>query len=127
MSDKYLVSVDKKKNRLFIEIYVFDLGLKEIVADEIFKKAQQLEAGWGCISNLSYIEFELTSEILDIFETQMSFLKQLGMGQLVRVLNESQLPFHEELKKRSMEIAGYEGLKAGSVEEAEAILDLVQK
>jgi hypothetical protein len=126
MKNKYSVIADKEKNRLYIYLYVFDLELSEKITDEIFTKAQQLAAGWGCIVDFTALgAFTLTWEVLEKIENVISFLKPLGVGQLVRVLNENQDPFHDEIKKRSIEIAGYEGIKARTVQEADSILNLI--
>jgi hypothetical protein len=71
------------------------------------------------------MEHPLTIDLLDKAETVMSFLKQIGMGQLVRVLTEEQSSLSAELKNRSMEIGGYEGIVARTKQDADAILDRI--
>jgi hypothetical protein len=55
----------------------------------------------------------------------MSFLKPLGMRQLVRVLKEKQSSLNDELKNRSMIIGKYEGIVARTIQDADAILDRI--
>jgi len=53
----------------------------------------------------------------------ISILKQLGMGQLARVLTSEQSSLSNELKNRSIEIGGYEGIAARTIQDADTILD----
>ena len=125
MGDPYRVIADKEKNRLYIDLYFTEIEQAEKIEDEIFAKAKQLAAGWGCIVNYTSVDVPLTIDLLDKAETVMSFLKQLGMGQLVRVLTEEQSSFSDELKNRSMEVGGYEGIVARTRQDAYTILDRI--
>jgi hypothetical protein len=125
MGDPYRVIADKEKNRLYIDLYLTEIEQAEKIEDEIFAKAKQLTAGWGCIVNYTSVDVPLTIDLLDKAETVMSFLKQLGMGQLVRVLMEEQSSFSDELKNRSMEVGGYEGILARTRQDADTILDRI--
>ncbi len=125
MGDPYRVIADKEKNRLYIDLYLTEIEQAEKIEDEIFAKAKQLTAGWGCIVNYTSVDVPLTIDLLDKAETVMSFLKQLGMGQLVRVLMEEQSSFSDELKNRSMEVGGYEGIVARNRQDADTILDRI--
>jgi RNAse (barnase) inhibitor barstar len=125
MGDPYRVIADKEKNRLYIDLYLTEIEQAEKIEDEIFAKAKQLTAGWGCIVNYTSVDVPLTIDLLDKAETVMSFLKQLGMGQLVRVLMEEQSSFSDELKNRSMEVGGYEGIVARTRQDADTILDRI--
>ena len=125
MGDPYSVIADKEKNRLYIDLYPTEIEHVEKVEDEIFAKAKQLASGWGCIVNYTAVDVPLTIDLLDKAETVMSFLKQLGMGQLVRVLTEEQSSLKDELKNRSMEIGSYEGIVARTTQDADTILDRI--
>lgn len=125
MRDSYTVMADRGKNRLYIDLFLAEIEQAEKIEDEIFATAKQLTAGWGCIVNYTAVNVPLTMDLMEKAETVMSFLKQLGMGQLVRVLTEKQSSLKEELKIRSMNIGGYEGLVARTKEDADAILDRI--
>jgi len=124
MEKQYLVVVDKEKNRLYIDLYNIDTEQSDQIIDEIFAKAQQLKAGWGCIVNYTKVDILLSKEILEKAETAMSFLKQLGMGQLARVFTEEQSSYADELKQRSMKVGRYEGIGVRTVQDADAIFDI---
>ena len=79
-------------------------------------------AGWGCIVNYTEIDVPLAEDLLDKAEAIMSFLKQLGMGQLIRVPTEKQYSLNDELKIRSMKIVGYEGILAKTAKDANITL-----
>lgn len=125
MEHPYRVIADKEKNRLYIDLYLTEIEQAEKIEDEIFAKAKQLTAGWGCITDYTAVYVPLTIDLLDKAETVMSFLKQIGMGQLVRVLSEEQSSLSDELKNRSMEVGGYEGIVARTKQDADAILDRI--
>jgi hypothetical protein len=126
MDIPYKVIADKKKNRLYIDLYLTEPGQAEKIVDEIWEKAKQLTVGWGCIVNYTEIDVQLTKDLLEKAEDVMSFLRPLGMGQLVRVLTEEQSSLNDELKQRSLEIGGYEGIVARNTHDADTILDCVQ-
>ena len=125
MEPPYRVIADKEKNRLYVELNLTKIEQTEKIEDEIWSKAKQLSVGWGCIANYSAFSAPLTIDLLDKAETIMSFLKQLGMGQLVRVLKEEQSSLGDELKNRSIKIGGYEGIVARTIEDANIILDRI--
>lgn len=125
MKNPYSVIADEVKNRLYINFYLTEPEQAEKIEDEIWGKAVQLTVGWGCIVNYTEADVPLTIELLKKAETVMSFLKPLGMGQLVRVLSEKQYHLNNELKNRSMKIGGYEGIVARTIQEANTILDCI--
>jgi hypothetical protein len=125
MGEPYTVIVDKGKNRLYVDLCLTEIRQAENIEDEIWTKAKQLKAGWGCIANFTAFNVPLTVDLLEKAETVMSFLKPLGMGQLVRVLTEEQSSLGDELKKRSIKIGGYEGISARTLQDADSILDHV--
>ena len=116
------VIADKKKSRLYIELQLTESEQAEKIEDEIWTKAKQLVAGWGCIVNYTEIDVPLAEDLLDKAEAIMSFLKQLGMGQLIRVPTEKQYSLNDELKIRSMKIVGYEGILAKTAKDANITL-----
>lgn len=101
MKNPYKVIADEVKNRLYINFYLTEPEQAEKIEDEIWEKALQLTAGWGCIVNYAEADVPLTIELLKKAEIVMSFLKPLGMGQLVRVISEKQYHFNNELKKEA--------------------------
>jgi hypothetical protein len=125
MTKPYIVIADKGKNRLYVDLYLTETEQAEKIEDEIWAKAKQLKAGWGCIANYTAFNVPLTVDLLEIAETVMSFLKPLGMGQLVRVLTEEQSSLGDELKKRSIKIGGYEGIVTRTLQDADTILDRI--
>ena len=125
MKEPYTVRVDKRKNRLYVDLYLTEVEQANKIDDEIWANAKQLKAGWGCIANYTAFNVPLTVDLLEVAETVMSFLKPLGMGQLVRVLTEEQSSLGNELKKRSIKIGGYEGIVARTLQDADTILDCI--
>jgi hypothetical protein len=125
MENPYKVMADIRKNRLYIDLSLTQIEQAEKIEDEIWAKAKQLTSGWGCIVNYTAVNVPLTTDLLDKTETVMSFLKQLGMGQLVRLLTSEQSSLSNELKNRSIEIGGYEGIAARTVQDADTILDRI--
>ena len=125
MEKPYRVIADKKKNRLYIDLYLNEEDQAQKIINDIWAKAKQLTVGWGCIVNYTKVNVQLTNYLLGIVEDVMSFLKPLGMGQLVRVLTEKQSSLNDELKNRSMIIGRYEGIVARTIQDAEAILDRI--
>lgn len=123
MEKPYRVVADKEKNRLYIDLCINQIEQAEKIEDEIWDKAKQLSTGWGCVVNYTAVDVPLTKDLLDKAETVMSFLKQLGMGQMVRVLTKEQTFLYEELKNRSIKVGGYEGIAARTIQDADAILD----
>ena len=126
MRKPYTVVADKEKNRLYIDLNLTEIEQAENIEDEIFAKAKQLKAGWGCIKNYTEFNVPLSIDLLDKVESMMSFLKPLGMGHLVRVLKEEQSSLSEELKNRSITIGGYEGFVTRSKQDAENILSSIR-
>jgi hypothetical protein len=125
MENPYRVIADKKKNRLYIDLYLNEEDQAQKIINDIWAKAKQLTVGWGCIVNYTKVNVQLTNYLLGIVEDVMSFLKPLGMGQLVRVLTEKQSSLNDELKNRSMIIGRYEGIVARTIQDADTILDRI--
>jgi len=125
MKNPYRVIADEIKNRLYIDLYLTEPEQAKKIEDDIWEKAIQLKVGWGCIVNYKEMDVPLTIELLKKAETVMSFLKPLGMGQLVRVLTEEQSSLNDELKSRSMKIGGYEGVVTRTKKDANTILDRI--
>jgi hypothetical protein len=125
MEKPYRVIADKKKNRLYIDLYLNEEDQAQKIINDIWAKAKQLTVGWGCIVNYTKVNVQLTNYLLGIVEDVMSFLKPLGMGQLVRVLTEKQSSLNDELKNRSMIIGRYEGIVARTIQDADTILDRI--
>lgn len=125
MKNPYKIIADEVKNRLYIDLYLTEPEQAEKIEDDIWKKAVKLKFGWGCIVNYTEADVALTIELLKKAEIVMSFLKPLGMGQLVRVLSEKQYHFNNELKRRSIKIGGYEGIVTQTIKDANTILDRI--
>jgi hypothetical protein len=125
MKIPYRVVAEEEKNRLCIDLCLTEPEQADKIEDEIWAKSKQLTTGWGCIVDYTEADVPLTQDLLEKAETVMSFLKQLGMGQLVRVLTEGQSSLNDELKIRSMKIGGYEGVVARTIQDANAILDRI--
>lgn len=125
MEIPYRIIADKGKNRLYIDLYLTEEEQAEKIVDEIWAKAKQLSTGWGCIVNYTKVHIPLTQYLLNKAEDVMSFLKTLGMGQLVRVLTDEQSSLNDELKNRSMKVGGYEGVVTRNIKDADTILDCV--
>jgi len=126
MGNPFSVITDKKKNRLLIDLNDIDIESLDKIIEDIWDNALKLKAGWGCIVNYGKVDIPLTLEVREKIGTFMSFLKPLGMGQIVRVFREDQPSFQEELKKLSIEIGGYEGIDARTVQDANTVLDLIR-
>jgi hypothetical protein len=126
MGNPFSVIADKKKNRLLIDLNDIDIEHIDKIIEDIWDKALKLKVGWGCIVNYAKVDIPLTLELREKIGTAMSFLKQLGMGQIVRVFREDQSSFQDELKKLGMEIGGYEGIEARTVQDANTVLDLIR-
>jgi hypothetical protein len=123
MRGPYTVIADKKKNRLYADLYLTEIEQAVKIDDEIWDKAKQLTAGWSCIVNYAAVDVPLTIDLSYKADTIMSFLKTLGMKQTVRILTEEQSSLGNELKNRSMKIGGYEGIVARTIEDANTIID----
>lgn len=64
MQDPYRIIADKKKNRLYIDLYLTKEEQAEKITDEIWAKAKQLTIGWGCIIDYTKAHVPLTEYLL---------------------------------------------------------------
>jgi hypothetical protein len=120
----YEISTDIVSNTLYLK---FDgtLSAEEMntAATETVDAAEQLRDGFGIINDISTFTPPSPEAAQPIKEAQEQ-LKELGVGDVVRVVAEETSPVTENAFQRRSRQAGYEGKTATSLAEAEEKLDV---
>lgn len=116
------IRVDKSKNRLFLKLSGFfnDDEVKE-ASDKLIQSLEDVKPGFDVINDISEFKPARQSALQYIADAQKAVYERKP-GRVVRV---SQNVLSEMQFKKSQEAASadYELLKAGTVEEAEKLLD----
>lgn len=120
----YEISTDIVSNTLYLK---FDgtLTTEEMntAATETVEAAEQLREGFGIINDISTFTPPSPEAAAPIKEAQVQ-LKELGVGDVVRVVAEETSPVTENAFQRRSRQAGYEGKTATSLAGAEQKLDV---
>ena len=113
------VRVDTAKNRIYIRLAGFmeDAELDQAAA-AVRREGSRLKPGFGVVNDIS--EFKPASaEGAQKIAAAQKYMAERGMGTVVRIASAlSNLQF-----QRTAKGAGYKGLTASSVTEADALLD----
>lgn len=115
------VLTDKKKNRLYLR---FSKMTNDEMADEVIEIANAvkgLKPGFTCLTELRDMAVPSEKE-KRMARLVMEYLSMMGVSKVARVGAESTF---DTLDQNSWEVGRYSALRADTVEEAEALLDLL--
>lgn len=117
------VRADTSSNTLYIELAGrMEPEAIETAADEVLAAAKRLSDGFYVINDIS--EFMPPSpEAAKPIKRAQSELKEMGVGDVVRVVATETSAVTENAFQRRSRAAGYEGKTAQSVAEAEEMLE----
>lgn len=117
------VRADTSSNTLYIELAGrMEPEAIETAADEVLAAAKRLSDGFYVINDIS--EFMPPSpEAAKPIKRAQSELKEMGVGDVVRVVAAETSAVTENAFQRRSRAAGYEGKTAQSVAEAEEMLE----
>jgi len=119
----YEIEADVASNTLYIELNgTLTAEEMETAAEEAVEAASQLQEGFGIINDISTFTPPSPEAARPIKEAQVQ-LKEMGLGDVVRVVAEETSPVTENAFQRRARQAGYEGKTATSVTGAEEKLD----
>ena len=120
----YEIRTDRAKNTLYLELNgALTADEIQTAANETVEVAERLDDGFGIINDIS--EFTPPSpEAAKPIEEAQATLKQLGVGDVVRVVADETRAVTENAFQRRSRKAGYEGKTATTVDEAERKLEL---
>jgi sensor histidine kinase regulating citrate/malate metabolism len=118
----YNVEADRTTNTLYIELAGrMEPEAIERAAEEAVAAAESLSEGFYIINDIS--EFMPPSpEAAKPIQRAQSELKEMGVGDVVRVVADETSAVTENAFQRRSRKAGYEGKTAHTVDEAEAML-----
>ena len=114
------------KNRLYLTLKG-KAEVKELQAwsDNLLVEAKKLKAGFGVISDILECQ-PTTEEGRLIIQTTQLKAKEMGMGNVVRITKGANAITSNQWQ-RSSRAVGYVALEAGSVDEADKMLDELGK
>jgi hypothetical protein len=119
----YEVEADRTSNTLYIELAGrMEPEEIEAAADEVLDAAQTLSEGFYVINDISGF-MPPSPEAAKPIKRAQTELRELGVGDVVRVVADETSAVTENAFQRRSRQAGYEGKTATSVEEAERLLD----
>jgi len=114
------IRADRAKNRLYIAMRDFITTAEaKAAADLTINEAKSLKAGFSVINDISTFK-PTTSEGLEEVKRAQAFLKQHGVGRVIRILDAPSLSA-SQMQRKSAEV-GYKADTAGTIEEAERLL-----
>jgi len=79
---------------------------------------------WGLVADYRNFKLIMTPEYLNTLINAMRFVKEHGVGKVIRVLTKSQAMFQPVLKNKSKEFANYSGIAVKNIEDAIFILKM---
>lgn len=120
----YEIRTDRAENTLYLELNgALTADEIQTAANETVEVAERLDDGFGIINDIS--EFTPPSpEAAKPIEEAQATLKELGVGDVVRVVADETSAVTENAFQRRSRKAGYEGKAATTVDEAERKLEL---
>ncbi|MFC6758064.1 MULTISPECIES: hypothetical protein [Haloarcula] len=119
----YEIRADTTVNTLYLEFSgTLTADEMQTAADETIDAAGSLDDGFGIINDISEFTPPSPEAAKPIQEAQVK-LKELGVGDVVRVVAAETSTVTENAFQRRSRQAGYEGKTATSVAEAERKLD----
>lgn len=123
MEAGYDVRAARASNTLYIELAGrMEPEQIEAAADEVLEAAETLTEGFAVINDISAFMPPSPEAAKPIKRAQQS-LRELGVGDVVRVVADETSTVTENAFQRRSRQAGYEGKTANSVDEAERLLD----
>ncbi len=119
----YEIRADRTENTLYLE-FNGSLTAEEMqtAADETVEVAERLGDGFGIINDISGFTPPSPEAAKPIKEAQAA-LKELGVGDVVRVVADETSAVTENAFQRRSRAAGYEGKTATTIDEAERQLE----
>jgi len=120
----YTIDADRRENILYLE-FSGTLTAEEMTeaAEETIAAADGLEDGFGIINDISEFTPPSPEAAKPIKEAQVK-LKEMGVGDVVRVVADGTSTVTENAFQRRSRQAGYDGKTANSVSTAEQKLEL---
>lgn len=119
----YEISADRADNTLYLEFSgTLTAEEMETAADETIEAAERLDEGFRIINDISEFTPPSPEAAKPIQEAQVK-LKEMGVGDVVRVVADETSTVTENAFQRRSRQAGYEGKTATTVAEAERKLD----
>jgi len=119
----YEIRADTAENTLYLEFNGTLTGDEmEVAADETVEAAAALDDGFGIINDISEFTPPSPEAAEPIKEAQVK-LKEMGVGDVVRVVADETSTVTENAFQRRSRQAGYEGKTATTVSEAERKLE----
>jgi hypothetical protein len=116
-----IVSVNLKKNRIYITITGTNREELELTVNKIEVAALELRLNFTCLSDFRY-DGSLLIENRDLFERGQEILKEMGIGKAVWLATERQIESHQ-FQILDIVRSGYEIEYATCPKSAERILD----
>jgi hypothetical protein len=114
------------KNRLYLTLKGKpDVQELQAWSDNLLGEAKKLKNGFGVISDILESQ-PTTEEGRQIIQTTQRKAKELGMGNVVRITVGANAVTVNQWQRSSRAI-GYAALEAGSVAEADKLLDEIEK
>ena len=114
------------KNRLYLVLKgKADLAELQAWSDDLLTEARKLKPGFSVVSDILNVEPTTEEGRLIIQDTQKK-AKALGMGNVVR-LTKGANPITANQWQRSSRAVGYVALEAATIEEADRLLDQLDK
>ncbi|WP_254271120.1 hypothetical protein [Haloarcula marina] len=119
---QYDIRADRGTNTLYIELAgTLDGPTIKTAAAETITSAKHLSEGFSVITDISKFRPPSPEAAKPIKRAQAE-LKEMGVGDVVRIVDEETSTVTENAFQRRSRAAGYEGKTAKSVEEAERLL-----
>jgi len=119
----YEIRADRTENTLYLDFSgTLSADEMETAADETIEAAERLSDGFGIINDISEFTPPSPEAAEPIQEAQVE-LKEMGVGDVVRVVADDTSTVTENAFQRRSRQAGYEGKTATTVAEAERKLE----
>lgn len=119
----YEIRADRTENTLYLDFGgTLTADEMEVAADETIEAAKRLDDGFGIINDISEFTPPSPEAAKPIQEAQVE-LKEMGVGDVVRVVGDDTSTVTENAFQRRSRQAGYEGKTATTVAEAERKLE----
>ena len=119
----YDIRADTSTNRLYLDITGrVDADEMAEAADKTLSEAEKLQSGFDIINDLSGFQ-PPSPEAAKPIKVAQGELKEMGLNRTIRVVDDDTSQVVVNAFERRSRDVGYSGEQAGSVDEAEELLD----
>lgn len=127
MRPTFCITTDLQKNRIYLDYSTQEQLSPSQLRQRLLSFTRQLLPDWGAIVNITPLSSPLGDTQIAAIEDTITLLRREGLSYLVRIINDINSPYKEQLVQKNITNGNYLGLITHSRDKADYIMDWYQK